>query len=402
MALLEIPTAFLGIPVGLADLLSAPWLISRLLGLILLLLGILVFAGTVPIGFYRRPVDALSGKRMGLAEAARRRTLSESAERLILAGAVAGMVIDIILVLNALHYDNVRAWLFVLCGLPGLYIARRYYDWALLKPYRKLAATAGVASGLLSIVPFLYNTIYLPSTADVAVESSMTHAAPVPAGPGLEVVDLQVNLQVKSSVPAVTLTSMLVVHGLTYRGNQTNFSTSPSQKAALDAGLGRYPSPDLEFKGTTTSTLVTLRRVVRDGAFLNPNVTLNTVVPVLVPAGRYQELDVELMLWYARSDRLTLTSEYFGPRTYSSSRQCPGDDVRSAWFIAQSRLSQLTRGRETAVTDWCSAVTDPWVGSFIGGAPGAHTSSKVARLEAQNYQAKYTSRFWAIELPDPS
>jgi hypothetical protein len=367
MALLEIPTALLGIPVGLIDLLSAPWLISRMLGLILLLLGILVLAGTVPIAFYRRPVDVSSGKRMGLAEAARRRTLSESAERLILAGAVAGMVIDVILVLNALHYDNARAWLFGLCGLPCLYIARRYYDWALLKQYRKLAATAGVASGLLSIVPFLYNTIYLPSTADVAVESSMIHAAPVSAGPGLQVVDLQINLQVKSSVPAVTLTSMLVVHGL-----------------------------------SSTSTLITLRRVVRDGAILNPNVTYNTVVPVLVPARRYQELDVELMLWFARSDRLTLTSEYFGPRAYPSSRQCPGDDVRSAWLIAQSRLSLLTRGRETAVTDWCSAVTDPWVESFIGGAPGAHTSSKVARLEAQNYQAKYTSRFWAIELPDSS
>ncbi len=402
MAVLEIPTAVLGIWVGGTDLLSAPWLISRILGLTLFLLGILVFIGIAPIAFYRRPASALSGKRMSLPEAARRPTLSESAERLTLSGAAAGMVIDVIFVLDALHYDNVRASLFALCGVPCLYLACRYYDWALLKPYRKLAATAGVAGGLLSIVPFLYNTIYLPSTADVAIESTMTHDAPATVGSGLDVVDLQVNLQVESSVPAVALTSMLVVRGVNYRGNGADFSKAPSQRAALDAGLGEYPSPNLEFEGTSTSTLITLRRVIRDGAILNPNVAYNTIVPVLVPVGRYQELDVELMLWYARSDRLTLTSEYFGPRAYPSSRQCPGDDVRSAWLIAQSRLSLLTRGQETAVTDWCSAVANPSIGSFIGGAPGSHTSSKVARLEALDYQTKYTSRFWSIELPTPN
>jgi hypothetical protein len=399
-ALLEIPTAALGIWVGGSDLLSAPWLISRVLGLILFLLGILVFAGVVPIAIYRRPIVTATRKRMSLAEAARRRTLSDSAERLIMSGAAAGIVIDIIFVLNAVRYENIRASLFALCGLPCLYVVRLYFNWALLEPYRKLAATAGVAGGLLSIIPFLYQTIYLPSTADVAIESTMTHAPPVLVGTGLEVVDVQVNVQVESSVPAVTLTSMLVVRGITYRGSGTDFSKSPSQKAAREAGLGQYSSPDLEFDGSSGSTLITLRRAVRDGAIVNPNAAFNIAVPVLIPVGRYQELDVGLMLLYARSDRLTLTSEYSGPAAYPFSRQCPGgDDIRSAWFIAQTKLSLLTRGRETAVTDWCSAVKNPSISSFIGGAPGAHTPSKVARLEELAYQTKYTNRSWVIELP---
>jgi hypothetical protein len=401
LALLELPTAGLGIWVGGTDLLSAPWLISRVLGLLLFILGVLVFAGTVPIAFYRRPAPVAPAKRMSLLEAARRRTLSDAAELLILSGAAAGIVIDSIFMLNALHYNDVRVWLFAACGLPSLCMAWRYCSWSLLKPYRKLAATAGVAGGLLSIVPFLYNTIYLPSTADVAIESTMNHGSPVSVGTGLDFVDLQVNLQDKSSVPAVALTSMLVVRGVIYRGNGADFSKSPSQTAALNAGLGRYVSPDLEFDGTSTTTLITLRRIIRDGSILNPEVEYNTIVPVLIPPGRYEELDVELMLWYARSDRLTLTSEYSRPRSHYYSTQCP-DDVRSAWFIAQSRLSLLTRGRETAVTDWCSEVNEPWIGSFIGGAPGTHTSGDVVRLEGQAYQTKYTSRFWTIELPQAS
>jgi hypothetical protein len=400
VALLEIPTAILGIWVGGSDLLSAPWLISRILGLILLLLGILVFAGIVPIAIYKRPRVAESKKLMSLTEAARRRTLSDSAERLIIFGAAGGVVIDMIFVLNALHYEDFRAVLFALCGLPCLYMFYRYCKWALLKPYRKLVATAGVAGGLLSIVPFLYNTIYLPSTADVAIESTMTHGAPVLIGTGLEVVDVQVNVQVEGSIPAVTLTSMLVVRGITYQGSGTDFSSSPSQKAAVAAGLGQYESPNLEFGGSSASTLIILRRALRDGAIVNPNATFNVAVPVLIPVGRYKELQVELMLLYARSDRLTLNSEYSGPALYPFMQQCPdGNDIRSAWFIAQSKLSLLTRGRETAVTDWCSAVKDPWIGAFIGGAPGADTPSNVAHLEDLAYQTKYTNRSWVIELP---
>jgi hypothetical protein len=67
--------------------------------------------------------------------------------------------------------------------------------------------------------------------------------------------------------------------------------------------------------------------------------------------------------------------------------------------VSQSRLDLLTRGTETAVTDWCASVHGPGAGAFIGGAPGGRTPSAVAHLEGQAYQTKRTTRFWVIDLP---
>ena len=381
VALLELPTAFLGIWVGGTDLLSAPWLLSRLLGMMIFLLGLLVFAGVVVI--------------------ARHPQLTPNDDRLILSGSVSGIVIDVIFMLNALHYNTLRFWLFALCALPCLAIAWDAFSWSLVRPYRKIVVSAGLAGGLLTILPFLYNTIYLPSTADVAVESSLSTSAPTPIGSGLDLVNLVITFQDKSTIAAVTLTSMVAVYGVTYHGQQAEFQRTPSQPGAISAGMGRSLIPNLEFAGARDSTLVTLRRPLRDGALINPGVALTTTVPVLLPVGRYQELDVQLMLWYSRSDRMTLTFRYFGPQIHDL-EGCSNDDVRTAWFLSQSRLDLLTRGRETVVTDWCASVTDPYVNSFIGGAPGSLTPARIVDLEEQSYHTKFTSRFWVVDIPAKS
>jgi hypothetical protein len=378
LAFSELPIAFLGIWVGGTDLLSAPWLLSRVLGLIIFLLGLLVLAGVAVLARYR--------------------ILTPKGDRLVLFGAVSGTVISVIFMLSALHYSTVRFWLFVLCALPCLGVAGNVFSWELIRPYPKLAATAGFASALLSVVPFLYSTIYLPSTADVAVESTLAPGAVTSAGPGLDLVNLVITFGDRSAIAAATLTSMVAVYGVTYQ--HADFQATPSQRAAISAGIGNSVIPNLEFAGARHSTLLTLRRPLRDGALVNPGVALATTVPVLIPAGRYQEIDVELTLWYARSDRLTLSDQYSGPQVYDRG-PCSGDDVRTAWFVSQSRLDRLTRGTETAVTDWCASVHGPGAESFIGGAPGGHTPSAVAHLEGQSYQAKRTTRFWVIDLGLP-
>jgi hypothetical protein len=377
LAFLQLPTAGLAIWAGGTDLLSAPWLLPRILGLIIFLLALLILPGVVVIFRFR--------------------VLYRSGSRLALLGSLSGVVIDVIFMLSALHYSTVRFWLFFLCALPGLAVAVKVFDWELITPYPKLAATAGFAGGLLSVVPFLYSNIYLPSTADVAVESTLTPGAVTTAGPGFDLLNLVITFGDQSSVAAATLTSMVQVYGVTYQ--HPAFQGTPSQAAAAAVGLGTSLVPNLEFTGARDSTLLTLRRALRDGALINPGVALATSVPVLIPAGKYQELDVQLTLWYARSDRLTLIGPYYGPRLYDRNGNCAADDVRTAWLVSQPQLSVLTRGRETAATDWCASVQSPSAGAFIAGAPGAHTPASVARLEEQSYQTKRTTRFWVIDLP---
>ena len=376
LAFFELPTAFLGVWAGGTDLLSAPWLLSRVLGLIIFLLGFLVLAGVAVMARYR--------------------VLTPKGDRLVLFGSASGAVIDVIFMLSALHYSTVRFWLFVLCALPCLGVAGHVFSWELIRPYPKLVATAGFATGLLSVVPFLYSTIYLPSTADVAVQSTLAPDTVSAAGPGLDLVNLVITFSDRSAIAAATLTSMVAVYGVTYQHG--NFQSAPSQEAAISAGMDGSLIPNLEFAGARQTTFLTLRRALRDGALVNPGVSVTANVPVLIPAGKYQEIDVQLTLWYARSDRLTLADQYSGPQIYERG-PCRGNDVRTAWFVSQSRLDLLTRGTETAVTDWCASVRGPWAAAFIGGAPGAHTPAAVAHLEGQAYQAKRTTRFWVIDLP---
>jgi len=376
LAFFELPTAFLGSGRGGTDLLSAPWLLSRVLGLIIFLLGFLVLAGVAVMARYR--------------------VLTPKGDRLVLFGSASGAVIDVIFMLSALHYSTVRFWLFVLCALPCLGVAGHVFSWELIRPYPKLVATAGFATGLLSVVPFLYSTIYLPSTADVAVQSTLAPDTVSAAGPGLDLVNLVITFSDRSAIAAATLTSMVAVYGVTYQHG--NFQSAPSQEAAISAGMDGSLIPNLEFAGARQTTFLTLRRALRDGALVNPGVSVTANVPVLIPAGKYQEIDVQLTLWYARSDRLTLADQYSGPQIYERG-PCRGNDVRTAWFVSQSRLDLLTRGTETAVTDWCASVRGPWAAAFIGGAPGAHTPAAVAHLEGQAYQAKRTTRFWVIDLP---
>jgi hypothetical protein len=258
LAFLELPIAFLGIWVGGTDLLSAPRLLARVLGLAIFLLGLLVLAGVAVIARYR--------------------TLTLKGDRLVFLGSVSGTVITVIFMLSALHYSTVRFWLFVLCALPGLAVAGNVFSWSLISAYPKLAATAGFASALLSVVPFLYSTIYLPSTADVAVESTLTPGTVTAAGLGLDLVNLVITFGDRSAIAAATLTSMVAVYGVTYQ--HADFQPAPSQAAAIAVGMGNSVIPNLEFTGARQSTLLTLRRPLRDGALVNPGVALATTVPV--------------------------------------------------------------------------------------------------------------------------
>jgi hypothetical protein len=123
-----------------------------------------------------------------------------------------------------------------------------------------------------------------------------------------------------------------------------------------------------------------------------------TSVPILIPAGKYQELDIELMLWYSRADRMTLTYEYSAP--YVEHINYCANDIRTAWFAAQSTLGRLTHGTEKAVTDWCATISGPKIRAFIGGAPWQVTSSEVSSVEEQTVQLRHINRFWIVQLAD--
>ncbi len=323
-------------------------------------------------------------------------TNSVNRMRLILVGAVSGIVIDTILALYGFNYQNVRSAFFAVLALPCIALAWKVFDRELVTPYPKLATVGAVAAALLSVLPFLYTSVYLPETADVAIQPALTAGTPVSMSPSRGLLDLKFALQNKSSIKAVVLTSMVAVYGITYRGKNAGFASSPSPKALVEAGLNKSYTSNLEFKGKSYSTLVSLRRVIGDGSWLYSNTTYTDEISVMIPAGKYQELLVVLALRYARADRLKLTDQYFGPKIVSR-KGCT--DIRAAWFFTQSRLSQLTRGRETAITDWCVTPSVPHSTAYFSGAPGRVTSSQVTRLEALAYALKSAERIWVIRLP---
>jgi hypothetical protein len=380
LAYFQLPVAALGLAPGTFDLVASTGITSKALGLVMLLLGALVLVGIMACG--------------------RRR--SDNQRRLAAAGSVAGIVIAVIFVLAALGYQDIRACLFAASGIPSAAIAIWIVRWELIRANAGLAAIAAVASAGVSFLPFVYNTIYLPTTADVAIESTLTAAAPVPVGKNLDLVDLTLTVENLSTIQAVDLTSMLEVEGVTYGGSSANYQASPNESDAVAVGLTGHNYPNLDTttneQDLRTPTLVALQRPINDGSFLHPGLKLIGQVPVLLPAGKYRELEVQFYLSYARADRLILTNEYFGPRFEANEGGC-SDDVRSAWHIAQTALDFLARGEETVVTDWCATVTDPWINTFVGGAPGTHTPSAIVSLEDQDYQTREQTRFWDIELP---
>jgi hypothetical protein len=381
LAYFQFPVAALGLAAGTFDLVASTGIASKALGLVMLLFGALVLVGIMACG--RRP--------------------SDNQRRVAAAGAIAGVVIAVIFILAALGYQNFRACLFAASGIPSAAIAIGIVRWELIRANAGLAAVAAVASAGVSFLPFAYNTIYLPTTADVAIESTVTAGAPVPVGKNLDLVDLTLTVENLSTIQAVDLTSMLEVEGVTYGGSSANYQAPPNESDAVAIGLTGHNYPNLDTSATSeqhlrTPTLVTLQRPITDGSFLHPGLKLIGTVPVLLPVGKYRELEVRFYLSYARADRLILTNRYFGPRFEENEGGC-SDDVRTAWHISQTALDFLARGEETVVTDWCATVTDPWIKTFVGGAPGTHTPSAIVSLADQNYQTREQTRFWDIELP---
>jgi hypothetical protein len=377
LAFLELATAVLGIGAGGLDAISAPWLLAKILGIVLFVLGVLVVVGVAV--FFRYFYS-----------------LSDNQKRTILLGSVAGTIIDIVLMLNAVHYSTAKLALFGLCAVPCVFCVGRFFRFDLIRPYLKTATAVGIASALLSFAPFLYNSIYLPSTADVPVELTFDSATSSQPRPGLDLMDVKITLEDMASTKAVVLTSMISVYGVSYNDLKANSSATPSQDQADDAGVGSTV-PNLEFDGKRTRTLIALSQAINNGSFLPANLPFIRSIPVIVPVGKYQELDVEVFLRYARSDRLTLTDEYFGPQR-EDINGC-SHDVRTAWSIAQTALGRLTHGNETAVADWCATVTSPQISSFIGGPPGGRTSRRIVRLQDAAYQVTRESDGWIVQLP---
>jgi hypothetical protein len=377
LAFLELPVALLAIVCGGIDLISAPWLLARILGLLMFLLGVVIIVSlAVNARYFPHLTD---GKVL-----------------LILAGSVSGIIIAIIFALNTIHYDDGRKLvLYVLCGVPCVLVAWFFFRWHLIKDSVRQVAAAGVVGALVSVTPFIYNSIYLPQTANIAVDATLDSATVSHAGKGFDLVDVKINLTDQSTVRALTLTSMVAVYGVAYSGQGSVLSGTPSQNAAIAVGQYNSEIPNLEFSGRRNVKLITLRRAEADDSFLNPSTPLTTSLPVLIPANRYQELDVELALWYGRADRLTLTREYYAPHVIGID-YC-ANDVRAAWYISQSTLGRLTHGTETAVTDWCATTSGPKIRAFIGGAPGQISSREVTSLEEQTVQLRHMSRFWIIQ-----
>ncbi len=329
----------------------------------------------------------------------------------IAAGAVAGVYVDVTIVAHSFRYDTVEAALFGLFGLLCLGLAWRTLPvaWPGLSQYLKgvgISVTVlGAAAG------FWYQSFYLPENTQVGIQYGISVVSVVKSGTD-RLVTLNLTMENESSVPALTVGSMIEVFGVSYTKTQqpdavSNAAAQDQLNSALAAQNPTFTYPvnsaailppvdlSIRYGAQQNSIPLALIRPVNNDSLLFPDDASSRDFQVVIPEPQVQALDVQLRFQYARTSRLALgypTDTYHQPADCLPVR-------RAAWFINQSALVRFTRGGQIFYSDWCGDVADPFIAWGIESAHGSHESGTALAAISSHLGIFTSSRDEMFTLP---
>lgn len=298
----------------------------------------------------------------------------------IAGGAIAGIYVDLTIVLYSFRYQPIKAWLFGALALNCVFLTLQTLPKA-WKIISKSVKGIGVTLALLgSAANFWFVSFYLPANTQVGVEYGLS-LGPVMRSGGDRLVTLDLTMDNKSSVTALTIGSMVVVRGVSYVG-KSNATAQKRMSAYADSLAGQPPgssaavqNPNIQFDGQPSYVMLTILRPIDDDSYLFSNDTFSHYFNVVIPEANIVALDVDVYVQYARTTRLTLSSQL--PPAIKQSRSCP-DDVRSAWNVNQSALVRFTHGSQVLYSNWCADLASPSINSSVVGADSRKAEEGIA------------------------
>lgn len=316
----------------------------------------------------------------------------------IAGGAIAGIYVDLTIVLYSFRYQPIKAWLFGALGLNCVFLTLQTLPNA-WKVISKSVKGVGITLGILgSAANFWFVSFYLPMNTQVGVEYGLS-LGPVMRSGGDRLATLDLTMDNKSSVTALTIGSMVVVRGVSYT-NVGKSNVTPQQRMSAYAdslagqaagGSAEVQNPNVQFDGRPSYVVLTILRPIDDDTYLFSNDTFSHYFNVMIPEGNIVALDVEVYVQYARTTRLTLSGQL---RPVKQFRSCP-DDVQSAWNVNQSALIRFTHGSQAVYSNWCADLASPSINSSVVGAD----SRKAEEGIASNYSVTTSTREEDFMLP---
>lgn len=220
-------------------------------------------------------------------------------------------------------------------------------------------------------------------------------------------VTLNVTMNNKSPVTALTVGSMIVVRGVKYLSSPKSkvISNAEAQRRirAYAASLKKEPpgrsvaasNPNIRFDGKLESVVLTIFRPIDDDHLLLTNSKYSREFNVVIPDRKFEALDVRLYDLYARTTRVALGSRYFSAMKYY--KTCHNDQ-QTAWYIEQSALGKFTHDTQLLVSDWCTDLPNPFIDWSIGSPNGSHWSMQVERSTESRIEVYTSSREYVILL----
>jgi hypothetical protein len=291
----------------------------------------------------------------------------------VMIGAVGVIYTSTTIALYAYRYHPVKAILF---GLLALWCAG--VAVAMLSAFRhgiSKAVEAVVLSltVLVTVIGGWYHNIYLPQDTQVGIEYTLTLRSVVQAD-SQTLADLQITMENVSSVPALSVGSMVEVSGLSYATGKPNaLSNDAAERHLIDYAREQAGSnSDVRFGGTENSTVLAVLRPIENDSFLFPDDTYTHDFVVVIPETGFAALTVRIFVQYVRTTRIVLGSEL--PRQPVPPSGCKHGE-RYSWNIDQSALRTFTTGALQLNSYWCADLDDPFIAYGISGVAG-HESAE--------------------------
>lgn len=257
------------------------------------------------------------------------------------AAALAGLYIDVTILLYAQHYIVGYSYLSGALALICLALAvgALRATWKFIS--RGLKATGLTLAALGALSQFWYQSVYVPGQTASGIEYAITTNSKTGSGSD-RLAQLNLTFQDAGSVPLVVLASVIKMQEMD--GLPTTNQTPKT------ASHGSEPS---ECTRTGQPVNLTPDQPIKSGSFLFPDETYSLSFTVRIPCNWLNELQITFRVYYARASWLALGGTFTPAKAQNSKFSCSTHTQQTIWYIRKSALRNFTQGTQVAYSDWC-------------------------------------------------